>query len=262
MSDSFTSPHAFYDFSNHVRTIARYVRDGPSEDFLRTFISQAEGKFETIPKGSALWRAQLGCDWQPEYQEGEYIADNPIAWSPERMLPLKDRAPEGRVNPKGISFLYCATRQKTAMAEVRPSIGSYVSVAQLEILKDLRIVNCTTEDKPKRFLTKDGFEIPREDWDKAVWHAIDGAFARPVERSDDLADYVPTQIIGEAIKSKGWDGVGYRSALGDGHNIALFDLGVVRVVAGHVFQTRSITFDLQECWNPYFVPEPKDQDKG
>ena len=48
------------------------------------------------------------------------------------MKPLGGRATDGRANPRGIPCLYLATTKETAMSEVRPWIGSYVSAGQFE----------------------------------------------------------------------------------------------------------------------------------
>jgi RES domain-containing protein len=92
----------------------------------------------TIPRRTVVWRAQQGCAWKAF--DG---TDLPTAFQPERMKPLPDSAKEGRANAKGIPCLYVATDKETAMSEVRPWIGSFVSVAALELRRDFVIVNCT-----------------------------------------------------------------------------------------------------------------------
>ena len=62
------------------------------------------------------------------------------------------------------------------MSEVRPWLGSSVSLAQFKVLRDLTIVNCFTDEKARFFIYSG---VPREDWDKSVWQEIDEAFARP-----------------------------------------------------------------------------------
>jgi hypothetical protein len=62
--------------------------------FSTTLVTQRETKVETLPAGAALWRAQFGCEWEPEYQDGEYIDDMPQPLQPKRMIPLQDRACE------------------------------------------------------------------------------------------------------------------------------------------------------------------------
>ena len=57
------------------------------------------------------------------------------------MMPLPDRANEGRVNPKGIPCLYFSSDRDTAMTETRPWIGSLVSVAQFVMLRELTVVD-------------------------------------------------------------------------------------------------------------------------
>lgn len=96
-------------------------------------------------------------------------------------------------------------------------------------------------------------EPPPKDREQSVLNHIDKAFAKPVNPSDDIADYVPTQIIAELFKSEGFDGITYRSSLGDGHNIALFDLDVAELINCFLFEVKSVKFNFDEAANPYFV---------
>jgi RES domain. len=212
-------------------------------------VKQAAERTEVIKQRNPLWRAQLGCSWRPEYYDNQYIDDFPAPFGKSRMLPLPDRAREGRANPKGIPYLYCATHKETAMAEVRPWKDSFISLAQFETLRDLRIVDCAWGN-PKRKFVLEG-ELPRADWNHAVWADIDGAFSVPVSPSDDLADYVPTQIIAEFFKVHGWDGLAYRSSLGEGHNIALFELTCARPKVYRLFDVKSVKFEFAESGNAY-----------
>ncbi|MBD9455904.1 RES family NAD+ phosphorylase [Rhizobium sp. RHZ02] len=51
------------------------------------------------------------------------------------------------------------------------------------------------------------------------------AFSTPADRSDDAAEYAPTQILAELFRSLGYDGVAYKSAFGEeGDNIAIFNI--------------------------------------
>ena len=95
--------------------------------------------------------------------------------------------------------------------------------------------------------------IPKGDWNKAVWSAIDHGFSKPVTEGDDTADYVPTQVIAELFKVNGFDGLGYRSAFGGGHNIVLFDLDSGDLINCSLYEVRGINFDFAETANPYFV---------
>ena len=155
------------------------------------------------------------------------------------MKPQRDRAKEGRANPKGIPYLYTATHRETAIAEVRPWIGAYVSTSEFQVVRPLTIVNCTSQASGSPlFYFKEPGPSERE---AANWKSIDEAFSRPVTPSDHLADYVPTQILAEAFRHHGLDGLAYRSALGPGHNIVLFDLDAAVVSQRILCRVLSLT---------------------
>jgi hypothetical protein len=77
----------------------------------------------------------------------------------------------------------------------------------------------------------DRFQIETiEEVEKAVWSDINDAFSKPVERSDNSLDYIPTQILSELFKCNDLDGVGYKSSYGEiGFNLALFDINAADV---------------------------------
>lgn len=255
---AFQSADAYRHFARAVTRSMRYVLDSQASDFLDDLVQQAGDRVDVVPAGRVLWRARLGHDWEPLHDGLEVGYEMPGPFRPERMKPLRDRAREGRANPKGIPYLYISTHRETAMAEVQPWIGSRVSVAQLRIDKDLRLVNCTEDSKRRIFLGG----TPSEYWDTAVWCDIDAAFSLPVVRTDEHANYVPTQIVAERLKVAGFDGVAYRSALGTGHNIVLFDVDVAHLINCSLYELAAIAFDFRECANPYFVRGMEDSPRA
>jgi hypothetical protein len=68
---------------------------------------------------------------------------------------------------------------------------------------------------------------------------------KPTTASDDTSDYVPTQILAEALRDSGFDGIGYRSAYGDGHNVALFDIGAAEQRNCFLVYVRDMKFELK-----------------
>lgn len=240
----FKSQRSYWDFEQATKHRTRYIHGPEVREFLEVVLSTSRNRIETVPEASFLWRAQLGHAWEPIYQGGEHIDDGPAPYPPKRMKPLTNHAAEGRANPKGIPCLYLATNRDTALAEVRPWVGSFISVIQFKTLHALKVVNCTTDRKKYRIYFKEPSPKEREE---LVWHAIDRAFAKPINPSDDTADYAPTQIIAEFFKSKELDGVAYRSSLGGGHNIALFDLKDVELInKSSLFEVKSINFEFDE----------------
>lgn len=250
MGAEFKSSGAYRKFAQHVLRSARYVRDAESEEFLTTLVAQARHRTFDVSNGAIFWRAQIGQGSYSHYEGDEYIDDFPDALPPERMKPLPDRAYEGRANPKGIPYLYVASKQETAIAEVRPWLGLTVSLAQVKALRDLTFVDCTRATKPRGLM---GRPLPEAERDNAVWWSIDRAFAEPVTRSDDVADYVPTQIIAEAFKVDGFDGIVYHSAFGGGYNVVIFDLDAADVINCTLYEIKNITFAFKQAASTYFV---------
>ena len=55
----------------------------------------------------------------------------------------------GRMNAAGISVFYGATDDETAIAGVRPPVGSWVATATFEVIRPLRLLKGLCRDKAK-----------------------------------------------------------------------------------------------------------------
>ena len=124
-------------FAEFVKCKARYVLDERSKRFLEVVLKTSGKRNRTLPQRSKLWRAQIGHGWRTEQVPSWAQADfggatgymMPHPFGCKRMLPQLDRATEGRANPTGIPCVYFAMEKETAMSEVRPWIGSHISLA-------------------------------------------------------------------------------------------------------------------------------------
>ncbi len=168
------------------------------------------------------------------------------------MKPLTDRATEGRVNPKGIPCLYLSTDRETAMAETRPWIGSYVSVAHFVVRRDLDVIDCSLDDEAPLIIFDEAEPEPAER-EKDTWWYINQAFSEPVTRSDNLADYAPTQMLAEAFRSKGCDGILYGSKVGTGKNLAVFDLAAADLISCHLHEVQEVTLKFSKEVDSYYI---------
>jgi hypothetical protein len=92
------------------------------------------------------------------------------------------------------------------------------------------------------------------DYSRGLWYHINEAFSLPVTNSDDKADYAPTQVLGEAFKSKHFDGIRYGSKVGDGSTIALFDPTATSVVSRCVCSVLSRPLTLANLDNIAYEP--------
>ncbi|MBR9973923.1 RES family NAD+ phosphorylase [Magnetospirillum sulfuroxidans] len=134
----FQSWHSFQEFTRLVRHGRRYVWTKEMKAFLDTVLATMDERIVKISQGTLLFRAQQGVRYEPTTDdEGNEIGEERVGYGAERMKPLANRAKEGRINPAGIPVLYLASSVQAAISETRPWVGSELSVAQFEVLRDL-----------------------------------------------------------------------------------------------------------------------------
>ena len=238
----FESWLSFNNFQRDIKQNARYIHSEKANQFLETVLETARDRITTIPKDVIYWRAQLGSILPKGDDEFEY------PFSQKRMKPTAEFAADGRVNPKGIPCLYMSKERDTALAEVRPWIGAKISVSKCNVNKKLRIVNCYSDTKLKVCLIG---EPPPEERKEMVWAFIDHAFSEPVSREDNTLDYIPTQVIAELFKKNGYDGIAYGSSLGEGYNLALFDIDNAYISNVQLHELKQICFKFKKIEGPY-----------
>jgi len=248
----FRSWRSYCEFAQSVKLENRYIRDSTTEEFLNTVLATSKNRETKIPRESYLWRSQLGHCWKPiGTDEDGHVDEELCPMPPDRMKPLPNIATEGRANPRGIPYLYLATDKETAMAEIRPWLGSWVSVGQFQTMRELVVVDCSAYHQDSYVYH---FKEPNpEEREHAVWFDIDRAFAKPISPTDRTAEYIPTQIIAELFKNNGADGIIYKSALGSGLNVVLFELKAAELVSCFLYEVTKISFQFKEAANPYYV---------
>jgi hypothetical protein len=250
----FNSSDAYHRYECSVLQKMRYMHEESVRDFLREVQETSVNRLQVVPFGKVLWRAQKGHSYRQGGQGDPDLIEVECALEPERMKPLPEKVTDGRLNPRGIAYLYLATDQDTACAEVRPWLKSRISLGQFKTRRDLRIVDCTSDQKKwpfKAFDAKNISFIPWEphEYESVVWGDIGYAMSKPVTVEDSSLSYIPTQIIAESLRHHQADGIAYRSLLTeDGVNIALFDIRDADLVACGLMETRAIRFTFK-AWD-------------
>jgi RES domain-containing protein len=248
----FVSDTDYYSFAHHVRKTSRFVVGERQRLFLEAVLESSVKRRATLSAGTHLFRAQVAHQYYPEppydglgIRDG-YEEQNLFAAEAARMKPLANKATEGRVNPKGIPCLYLATEPDTAIAEVRPWIGSLVSIATFFLTRSQNIVDCSMDSH----LIHRG-ALSAEQRTNGVWTSINRAFSTPVTPSDNVADYAPTQILAEHFRHHGLDGIIYGSRLGTGKTVALFGLNVASLRSCHLHRVKSLEFTTDVAGQSY-----------
>jgi len=128
--------------------------------------------------------------------------------------PPNNKALSGRINPMGMSYLYASEDPHTAIVEARPTIEQMVSVAEIELKKDLKLFD----------FCADLADCDNNESQKKMFAEIARRLSVPNYVGD--TGYYATQYISQYIKKlkDTFDGIRFRSALHKGGvNIVLFD---------------------------------------
>jgi hypothetical protein len=118
-------------------------------------------------------------------------------------IPPRELTSDMRANYRYIPYLYCADDPYLSMIEVRPRYGAQVSVATIRVVDELRLLDFTMRDKPKKMT----------DVKRNLFSDLSDLFSKPVTEEDSVLDYIPTQYIAEYTKNLGYDGIAYQSSL-------------------------------------------------
>jgi hypothetical protein len=170
----------------------------------------------TLPEGGEWIRARLGqkgvfrregsgFHWETVYQP----------WMNEDIgAPPPLFAGNGRLNRTGVSMLYLASNERTAVAEIRPHPGHAISVGGFYSKSKIRVADFNPDIA--LFASSD---VRLAQY--AIIHAFDRLMSTPVTPEDKQA-YLITQLLSEVLIGLGFDGVRYRSSVSKGDNICVF----------------------------------------
>lgn len=146
----------------------------------------------------------------------------------EMGAPPASLATAGRANPAGISFLYCAFNAETAIIETGRFPGAKVSLRELRPRRQLRLADLRGRTSALEPLATPN--LAEEIRKRTLLCSLGRALGAPIHPEDSEVEYVPTQYLAEVIRSAGYDGICYPSALNEtGTNVVIFDPNAVRI---------------------------------
>lgn len=192
---------------------------------------------------------------------GKKIIDAYNKWQKKRFkgynssdsgAPPADVGSAGRINPEKIRYLYLAEDPETAIYEIRPAIGQYVSVATFKTKEEIKIYDLAQEIKLQGEETLD--------IDYLLFKEIQKRFSEP--NAGDAFRYFPAQYLSELIKHMGFDGLRFKSSLKNGGtNVVLFDDKKCRPIRSELIKVGDIELKL-EIPEIYGLEELLKTDKG
>lgn len=223
------------------KTIVKYIPDFDVRKGQNELIKLVKYKYQNSPDNK-LMDKDLN-DFYSKYTIKSWWGYN----ENESDAPPKGIASAGRINPKGIGYLYAADNKRTAALEVRPVISQYVSIAEIELKENIHLFDFTAQYDEEQSL---------ENWDCSIALSVLSEYFSNPNYSGDSA-YLATQYISEYIKhlhdkneKQLFDGLCFKSSLDNkGINYVLFDITETKkykIKNSSVYQMTSLNGDLQQ----------------
>ncbi len=265
-----TEPGYYYDYDTGVSLYAGYDENGQQNQLLRALkndihssLQQYQKRLEKqnyflmedevhkllkvhlknlekiFPNESVLYRARIGfkykgtplngfgSEWHYKpYEHSEISAPPPLITG------------NGRMNRVGVSFMYLATNRDTAISEIRPHPGQKVSIGTFKSKREMKIVDFNLISIADYACTDNRLD------DYLLINSINQLFSMPIT-PEERTKYSFTQFLADIIRKQGFDGIAYKSSIGDGVNYVFFDPNLFVYVddSGEVLTTESLVYE-------------------
>jgi len=185
---------------------------------------------KTILRDEFLFRARLSRD-------GKFPLD-------KMGKPPKAKAMEGRANPVGISYLYLASDANTAISEIRPQVENIVTIGKFRVRDKIRVLDLKSPGIGSPFKWGDNLDFVLKI--QGFLGMLGFMLSKPVDKNKTPLEYLPTQYLCEFIKNQDFEGVLYKSFLGSGHDVVLFNERKVECIETKLYKVTSVKVQSEE----------------
>jgi len=172
----------------------------------------------TIAKETQIFRARRA----DTYEECRKYVQNP---DKELSPPPSRFAQQGRMNAKGVSIFYGALNIETCIAEMRPSIGSYLVLGKFSPKRNLKILDFKLLESSYPALSYFQPDFKYQSMHKQFLRKLHKLISLPVINGHE-DEYLITQVLAEYlayVRENNFDGISFESTQFDGGaNIVLF----------------------------------------
>lgn len=207
-----------------VRADGRFLGDAVAEESYEQLMNELRAFDLPLTPSQLLWRARRGRGHR----------------GPAICAPPPHFAVASRGSVQGQPVLYLASDMDTALYEVRPSVGDWVTLARFRVAEPVSLCDLTPNfDAAAPFVETDAeYEMLKPIFRRNdVRRVLGGKLAEPVRRDDEPKDYLFTQFLAQMIGRMGFDGIRFASSQrgpsSRGHNYLLFDPFAARPEGTH-----------------------------
>ncbi len=152
------------------------------------------------------------------------IHDETRRWSHKDLTsPPSQNSKNSRMSPAGISFFYGGITPDVCIHEVGPRVAENVVVAEFEVIKRLFVLNLTKEIESRRSIFDPEYSFSYDEYFKPFLEHFIKDISRPIRKSDNEIEYVPTQVFTEFIKTTNFKSYYYYPDENGGENDVFID---------------------------------------
>jgi len=260
--DNGVSIHAGY-YHGEQNTLLQAVKNNPSPDLIEiekeiktknyhefeSHLLEVLDNYEnffaiTVVSKDVFFRARTGfSSSRPAY--GDWGRDmlfyNPYQEEGIGSVPVI-KAGEGRANRVGVSYLYCATDEYTAVSEIRPHPGDIVSIGSFKPNKNLKIFDFSGPNLFKFYQNDLALDELKD------YAALAYFFNKSTPPSIE-GRYLVTQLIAEGIRRKGYDGILFSSTVGKGNNYVFFNPADLSYISLNkkALEIKKVEYSYSDC---------------
>ena len=183
---------------------------------------------DVLQPGTKIYRARINNE------DRKLLHEDLTSFPPQRSR-------NNRMSPAGIPFFYGGTTPEVCIHEVRPSVAENVIVAEFEVVQRLFVLNLATVFETRKSIFDPEYSFYYEEYFKPFLEHFVGDVSKPIRKTDNEIEYVPTQVFTEFIKAVNFkthyympdsngneddifiDGILFKSSvMKDGINLVLF----------------------------------------
>jgi len=227
------------------------------EEAIQFFLPYKDRLLLNLKEKECLYRARIGVDSVyikvvdiDEYPEIVYFpfVDKDISAPPPLM------ASAGRLNRKGVSFLYLSNSIKTAISEIKPHPGQIVSLATFKSKKELLLIDLTTS----KF---EDFWLSDKDINMFIFlKNLNNLFSIPIAPNENSSTYSVTQFFSNVFRLMNFDGAIYKSSVEEGDNFLFFNAdnfeyiessSECKKICSLEYKFNDVNFELEKSKEPY-----------
>lgn len=212
------------------------------EPSARQLIRSLEGDIKLkLRAGQEYFRARIGVHSRLKRHDPDPVSSD-FSYLPfsgkEIGSPPMLNASEGRLNRTRVSILYLASDRETTVAELRPHPGHLISTAAFRLERDIVVANFADHDI-RNFLNDRRLEGLR------TILSIAEILNVPVQPEHRFL-YAATQLIADAVRTEGYDGLMFSSSVASGSNLVCFDPGLCAMVTSseQIHDVQSLSYQL------------------